>query len=97
MVMNISSQGRLTVVNFIGLRMGFSVYSGWVTSATILNVSIMLKAFGVNETDMAGLDEAMVGIVILIIAECIYIGASLYFSNPLYASVFIWVLFAIRD
>jgi hypothetical protein len=47
--------------------MGFSVYSGWVTSATILNVSIMLKSFGLNETDM-DIDEAMFGIVILIIA-----------------------------
>jgi len=75
--------------------MGFSVYGGWVTSATILNVSIMLKSFGFNAAD-SGINEVNFGIAILITAECVYIAAGYMYSNPLYSSVYIWVLFAIK-
>ena len=76
--------------------MGFSVYAGWVTSATILNTSIMFKAYGLSADEMS-IDEAKFGVAILIIAECVYICAGYLYRNPLYASVFIWVLFSIRD
>jgi hypothetical protein len=93
--MNVASSGKLTATNFVGLRMGFSVYAGWLTSATILNTSIMLKAYGLSAADM-GIDEARYGVAILIIAECVYVSAGYLYSNPLYSSIYLWVLVSIR-
>jgi len=39
----------LTVPEFIGLRCGISVYSGWLTAATILNTCHMTKSLGVRK------------------------------------------------
>ena len=31
---------------WVSMRVGFSMYSGWVTAATVLNALIMLKSLG---------------------------------------------------
>jgi hypothetical protein len=96
MIFNIASAGKLDWVSFIGLRMGFSVYAGWLTSATILGICITLKSFGFTEADL-GINETHWGIAILIVAALTYMTAGYLYRNPLYAGVFIWTLFAIRD
>lgn len=96
MIMNIADQGRLSVVGMITLRIGFSIYSGWLTAATILNSVALLKAFGVDEDTMS-IDETNFGMVILCVACGIYMAAGYFYRNPAYAVVFIWVLIAIRD
>jgi hypothetical protein len=95
LIMNISSQGKLDWVSFIGLRVGFSFYAGWLTSATILGICIMLKAFGFNDVEM-DINESYWGIAILIVAMCVYAAAGYMYGNPVYAGVYIWTLFAIR-
>ena len=44
-----------------------------------------------------GIDESFYAVAILIIAECVYIRASFSYRNPVFAAIYIWVLFAIRD
>lgn len=39
------------------MRGGLSIYSGWVTAATILNASYMFKAYGVADPDIPYFDE----------------------------------------
>lgn len=83
-------------MELISLRIMFSIYSGWLTTATILNTVIALKGWGLNDEDM-DINESMFTVAILITAECVYILASFQYKNPLYAAVFIWVLFAVRE
>jgi len=49
MIMMISVRRSLNIYEIIGLRIGFSIYSGWVTAATILNITIFLKSVGIKE------------------------------------------------
>lgn len=76
--------------------MGFSIYSGWVTAATILNVSILLKSLGMKDPDLAYSEES-ISVVILCVAEVIYLITTAVENNPLFGLVYIWVLLAIRS
>ena len=57
LVLNISCTGRLTTLNVIALRVGFSIYAGWLTAATILGVCIAQKTAGLNEKETS-IDES---------------------------------------
>jgi benzodiazapine receptor len=82
-------RAKINVIEFIVLRIGFSIYSGWVTAATILNLSIFLQSVGMTN------DQQTWGIIILWVAIVIYNIASFMERNPLYGIVFLWPLFAI--
>ena len=45
-IMMRSTRAEVNIVEAIGLRGGFTIYSGWVTAATILNATFVLKKFG---------------------------------------------------
>jgi hypothetical protein len=45
MILNWSSMVSLTVSELITLRIGFSLYAGWLLSATILNFMFVFKSF----------------------------------------------------
>ena len=94
--MRISLRRSLNVYEFIGLRVGFSIYSGWVTAATILNVAIFLKSVGVRDPDISYSEESF-AVVILCVAEVIYVATTVCENNPVYGVVYIWVLLAIRS
>ena len=75
-----------------------TIYSGWLTAATILNLSMTLKWFGLNDSSLPSwLDEERIGIAILYVAALIYNVASYFESNPLYGAIFVWVVVAIRN
>lgn len=73
-----------------------STYSAWLATATILNVAFLLKCYGISDESMA-IDETKFTIAILCVADAVYMFASYMSRNPLFASIYIWVLFAIRD
>ena len=89
----------VTLVEWIAMRAGFSIYSGWVTAATILNVCFVLKSFGMKDPNVLGgrLTEEQITIPILWVAMIIYNIYSYREMNPLYGTVFIWVITAIRN
>ena len=91
----VSNRTSVNIPEWIGLRAGFSIYSGWVTAATILNATFLLKFFGVDDLGPINEEQATVGI--LYIAFFIYNLASYSELNPLLGSVFIWVVTAIRS
>jgi hypothetical protein len=48
-IMMVSTRTNVNVTEWIGLRAGFGIYSGWVTAATILNATFLLKYFDYTE------------------------------------------------
>jgi hypothetical protein len=81
---------NLSVIEFLTLRVGFSIYSGWVTAATIINTTIILKSVGMEA------NEETWGVIILWVALVVYTLASFNERNFAYGAVFIWVLLAIK-
>ena len=77
------------------IRAGLSIYTGWLTSATILNFTATLKEFGFSGFDWYS--EEAITITILWVAFLIYTLAAFFELNPLYGGVFVWVAVAIRN
>jgi len=78
-------------------RGGFSIYVGWLTAASILNVCFLLKALGVDPQNTNVDNEMFWSKAVLIVALVLYNAYSFAGRNPLFGSVFIWVLLAIKD
>lgn len=95
-IMMQSVRSHLGLVGIISLRCGFSIYSGWVTAATILNASFVLKSLGLKDPS-AGWAESTWTIIILWVAFVIYATATFRERNPLFGLIYIWVLLAIRS
>lgn len=86
---------KLNVWELIFFRIGMSIYAGWVTVASILGFAIMLKSFGMSEAN--GYDETTWAIVILWVAEAVYVFQTVFQRNPLYGSIYLWALLGIRS
>ena len=82
----------LSTFENISLKAGLSLYSGWLCSAFILQVSISLKKTGVSD----GWDEATWTIIMLWVASVIFIGNSLLNRDAIFSAVFIWTCTAIH-
>jgi len=74
-----------------------SIYGGWLTTATILNVCFLLKSIGVDTGNTNVPNEIFWSKAILSVAFLIYNSYSSIERNPLYGAVFIWVLTAIQS
>ena len=97
-IMMVSTRMKVNGWEWTFIRCGFSIYSGWLTTATILNIVIMLKFLGVNDSILpTWLDEELISIILLYIASFIYNLASYVELNPLYGAVYVWVVLAIRN
>merc|ERR1711990_1391024 len=59
---------KLNAWEIIGFRFGISIYSGWLSTATILGAAIMFKTWGWGKGD----DEIIPTIVMLWVAFVIY-------------------------
>jgi len=94
-IMQISLRNKLNNWEFVGLRLGFSIYTGWVTAATILNICFFLKSIGFRDPS-AWLSENDWCPVILWVALAIYWLCTYNERNPVYGVVFLWVVSAIR-
>jgi hypothetical protein len=64
---------KLNWPEWIGFRLGMSIYAGWLSAATILNFSISLKVSGAAD----GWNEAGWSVAILWVAVVIYCGNAL--------------------
>ena len=80
---------KLNAVEFITLRVGFSIYAGWVTAASIVSASIAFKSLGLNT------NEETWTLIILIVALLIYTAYSSLERNFVFGAMYIWVLVAI--
>ena len=92
-IMMISTRNKLSWTEVIGLRAAFSIYGGWLTAATILNFSIILKDLGMSDEseNMVLTEEFWTGLM-LWIAFAVYLTATLTENNPLFGAIYVWVL-----
>ena len=89
-MLHISSE-KISLVEVFVMRIPFSVLAGWVTAATILNISIFLSI------DILPNQSEVWAIIILIVAQFIY-GAVVFLKKDVfYGFVFLWVLWAISS
>jgi len=94
-LMLLVSQNKLNLAEFIFLRVGISIYTGWVTAATILNAAFVLINTGMNVDK--GFNEEGWSKAILIVAFILYNIVMYLELNPLFGAVYVWVLFSIRS
>lgn len=83
---------QLTLREKIFVRLPFSVYFGWVTVATIANVTIWLVSIG---WDGFGVAEPTWAVIILAVGAMIAVAVILRDRDPAYALVLIWAYFGI--
>jgi len=86
---------KLTVPEMIGFRFGMSIYSGWLSTATILGAAIMLKTWGWSSAN--GDNEVIPTIVMLWVAFVIYCVNTFLNRDPLFGGVYIWACLGIRS
>jgi len=80
----------VNTIEFVAIRVGFSIYTAWVTAATIIGATIVCKTNGLDT------NEQTWAIVMLWVALIVYLFYSFMERNPVYGAVYIWVLFAIK-
>lgn len=74
------------------VRVPFSVYLGWISVATIANVTAWLVSLG---WDGFGLSDGVWTVVMLIVGALVAVVTALARRDPLYIAVFVWAYFGI--
>lgn len=75
------------------MRFPFSVYIGWISVATIVNVFVIFEANGIEQ--LFGLDEQVWAIIMLIVGAILGVVFTLTQHDIAYSLVFIWAFIAI--
>lgn len=70
----------------------FSIYMGWITVATIVNVTVALYAAGWQDTGPLG---AALASLLFLVAAAIAVTIARRFNDPAYALVVVWALVAV--
>ena len=89
---NIKLQGSGTSGDYWFVKAPFGLYFGWVTAATILNASIMLKSLGV---DFGELMNSRAGAALLIVAGTIAVIVRFKMKNYIYPIGIGWAMLTI--
>lgn len=74
------------------VRLPFSLYLGWISVATILNVAIALEK---NQWSGWGLSDSTWAVIVLCIGAALAILVSFPYRDSIYPLVFVWVYIAI--
>jgi chromate transport protein ChrA len=86
----LSLRDKVNVAELILVRCQLSIFVGWVTAATILNIAIVLKSvIGLEGESL----ENFLSWTILAAAFVIYAGLVFHEKNPLYGLIYAWVLY----
>ena len=85
-----ANRAKLNTIEFFCIRICFSLYSGWVTGATIVSFATFLQALGMDQNQQTW------AIIILSVAVFIYNLACFMEREPLFGVIYIWVIFAVR-
>lgn len=84
---------RTTVGSTLAIRVPFAVYFGWVTVATVANISALLVQAGWGEGFWLSVETWTV--VVLVVAALLGTAAALRNSSPSYALVLVWAFWGI--
>ncbi|MCQ4087376.1 TspO/MBR family protein [Saccharibacillus sp. JS10] len=83
---------RTEVADILFVKVPFSIYLGWVSVATIVNISALLTKYDFNGF---GLGTAFWAIVMIVVASLLAFTIGFRFRDGLYPLVFAWALYAI--
>ena len=104
-IMMLSCRAELTTFEAIIIRTGFSLYSGWVTAANVLNIFFVIKSWkspSVEDDEYTAIKEeadkgeTSLAVKALYIVFVIYAAISIEELNPAYGIVLLWVYRAIQ-
>lgn len=84
---------RTTLGSTVAIRIPFAVYFGWVTVATVANISALLVQAGLGEGFWLSAETWT--IVIVVVAVVIGSTTALVNSSPSYALVLVWAFWGI--
>lgn len=76
-----------------GGRLPFSIYLGWISVASIANMSYTLKHYDIS----LGVSEPVGTVVLIIIAAALALAGQYIESDALFTAVFIWALVGIAQ
>ena len=105
-IMMMSCRVELNTMEIIVIRGAFSIYSGWVTAANVVNIFQTLKSWKnptildddfKNVKEEADKAETSLSVKAMYIVVLFYTAFSIYELNPLFGLILIWVLKAIQD
>lgn len=88
----LTAEATLSLKESFFIKLPFSIYFGWITVATIANITAFLVSIG---WDGFGLSDVTWTILILIIGTVISVGTMLRLHNPVYGLAILWVYFGI--
>lgn len=91
-IADIVNNKKYDVLNTIFVRLPFSIYFGWITIATIANVSVFLVSIN---WDGFGISNQIWTIVVLLIGAIIGIARVFKDKNIYYSLVLVWAYFGI--
>ena len=83
---------KMNLGEYAVVRIPFSIYLGWISVATIANVTAWLVSI---EWDGLGLADTTWTVVVLIVGALIAVTKGILKRDPLYVAVFIWAYFGI--
>jgi len=95
MIMMKARRNQCNFFETIGCYVAFSMYSGWVATATILNLTFCIKGLGFSEKKL-DIDESIYACSILWVAFAIFVLASLRERNVVFGAVWLWAVRAIK-
>lgn len=87
------------------MRIGFSLYCGWLTTASILNFIFIGAAWNKKKNNLSedeyqkysDEEDSTYSIIILYFALIVYTVIMTFEKNPVYGIVFLWALKAIKS
>ncbi len=86
-----ASSARVNLAEFILLRIGYSIYAGWLNHSAIeilcFAAKYLIFGFGYQY-------EALAADIMLYVAMIIFMVSTYYLRNPLYGAIFIWSSYA---
>jgi hypothetical protein len=94
MINQATTKKRSTIEQTLSVRLPFAIYFGWVTVATIANISSYLVQLGYQE-GFLGLSAEIITVAILVVATLIGAATALVNSSPAYSLVLVWAFFGI--
>jgi hypothetical protein len=90
----VTTAQRTDLASTLTTRIPFAIYFGWVTVATIANISSFLVQLGYQD-GFFGLSAEGLTVVILVVATLIGTATAIINSSPSYSLVLVWAFFGI--
>ena len=89
----VSNRASANWLEFLTMRIGFSIYGGWLIAATYLQAEALLTYYGIGP--LWGIPYETIGVIFTWLALLIYSLISYVDRDPVFGFIFSWALTAI--